>query len=564
MPSNNELLRLVETRVKDAMRDSTLTDCYRWANARRWIEDEDYSGYYSADEYPYIVGVQNSDAPFNVMMKSAQTGGSEAVINRALYEVDHRRRNVIYVLPTTKAADIFSKTRFANAIKYSPYLLDRITDSVDVKQIGGYSLYIKGAKNDINLKSTPASVLILDEVSELEDKQIWLAMTRLDGHRNSMLWAISTPKFPGLGIHKLYLSTTQEHYFFKCPHCSKFIEFLYPDSFVICGEEVDDPDVRRSHLICTECKMKLEHDAKPQFLQGGEWVGTNDKADKSQRGFYLPQFYSPKKAPYKMAMDYHRGRGDEEANAEFWRSGLGLPYIQEGSRVTDLDINECLGNFATMIEPVKKSDRLLVTLGIDRGPWNYWVAVAWSVAMGQGGDVNDRAKGKLIGFGKFNQENQEAAHALMRRFRVLGCAQDADPHRSEARKLCRKFNLTSTNYVWLCQYVEGRVARDITLSDDETGAPMAKVDKAAWAAMTLGRIMGARIELPRDITLELRTHLKNLIREVRKSPDGNFETRYFAAGPDHFANAMIYAEVALRLINLDALTGDGVITSIHS
>lgn len=568
------LLNEHERKLRDMLRSSTLTTCYRWANARRWVEDEDYSGYYSAHEYPYIVVPQNSNAAINVLMKAAQTGGSEAVINRALYEVDHCRRNVIYLMPTTKAADIFSKTRLANAIKYSPYLQDRIEDSIDVKKIGGYALYVKGAKNNINLKSTPASVLILDEVAELAEGQIWMAMTRLHGHRNAMLWAISTPMYPGRDIHKLYLKTTQEHYNFRCPHCGHFIELLWPDCMEICGDSVDDDDVMRSRLICPRpsCRMTLEHDAKPEYLAetingkvNASWEITNSKSTLESRGWYLPQFYSPKAMPHMIAIDYHRGRGDEEANAEFWRSRLGLPYVQAGSRVTDEDIDACveLKNFSTIGRPLTRNDKMIITVGLDRGPVNYWVACQWFVGKGENGDINDRSVPRVIGFGKFMQENQEEAYQLMRRFRTLGLVQDAEPHRQEARKLCRRWNLVTLNYVWMCQYVEGKVARDVLVTDDETGAPLAKVDKTAWASIVLGRVMGQRIELPRDISLDFRTHLKNLIREISKGQDGNYESRYYSAGDDHYTNALIYAEIGLRLINLDHMAGDDSIKSLR-
>ena len=51
--------------------------------------------------------------------------------------------------------------------------------------------------------------------------------------------------------------------------------------------------------------------------------------------------------------------------------------------------------------------------------------------------------------------------------------------------------------------------------------------------------------MPRDISLEYREHVKNLVRTYEKDEHGNPEAAYVSTGPDHYAHSLVYAEIAL-------------------
>jgi len=130
--------------------------------------------------------------------------------------------------------------------------------------------------------------------------------------------AISTPTVPKYGIHKLYLTSTQEHFYFQCPCCSRWTELTWPDCVEIIGESVNDPRCKESFLKCKECKHKLEHADKPLFLAGGQWKATESNVSPEEsRGFYINQLYSSTVTPGELVTAYHRGLGDEAANTEF-------------------------------------------------------------------------------------------------------------------------------------------------------------------------------------------------------------------------------------------------------
>ncbi|MGD0900455.1 MAG: phage terminase large subunit family protein, partial [Thermoguttaceae bacterium] len=265
--SHDDLWDAFEQGITRGLENSSLLSCSRWAEHRR-VMGAPFPGPYGFLHHPWCREIHNSKAAFTVAMKAAQLGITEAGINRAFFTLDQSKRDVLYVLPTTLNASDFSKARFTTALKLSPYLKSLFVDTntVGLKSTGTNVLYIRGSRGDSNLKSIPVSELILDELDEMDTKAIWLALERLSGQVEKHVVAISTPTVPKYGIHKLYLSSTQEHFYFKCPCCGRWTELVWPDCFEIIGETVSDPRTAESFLKCKECKHKLDHAAKPMFL----------------------------------------------------------------------------------------------------------------------------------------------------------------------------------------------------------------------------------------------------------------------------------------------------------
>ena len=536
--------------VKEGLRSNNLRSCSRWAEHRR-VMGAPFNGNYGFLHHPWCREIHDSQAAWTIAMKAAQLGVTETGINRAFFTLDQSKRDVLYVLPTSLNASDFSKARFATALKLSPYLKNLFVDTntVGLKSTGANVLYIRGSRGDSNLKSIPVSELVLDELDEMDTHAVWLALERLSGQIEKHILAISTPTVPKYGIHKLYLTSTQEHFYFQCPCCSRWTELTWPDCVEIIGESVNDPRCKESFLKCKECKHKLEHADKPLFLAGGQWKATETNVlPEESRGFYINQLYSSTVTPGELVTAYHRGLGDEAANTEFHCSKLGLPFIGVGAQVTDEMIEACLkGHTINDTRPQIGGDRL-ITMGVDQGKTGYISVVDWRFDQHPGSDISSAAIGKLLWFGKFAEEDWSYVGELMREWQVLACVVDADPNVNDARRFAKKFH----GYVWLTRYRRGQTAKEVALSEEETGAPFATVDRTSWLSCTLGRFKTtpSRILLPRDISFEYREHVKNLVRTYEKDNTGNMVATYVNTGPDHFAHSLVYADIALTLAPL--------------
>ncbi len=374
----------------------------------------------------------------------------------------------------------------------------------------------------------------------MDQRAIWLALERLSGQIHKFVFSLSTPTIPNFGIHKLFLQGTQEHFYFKCPRCGRRTEFVFPDCLEICGESITDPNLGRSHLKCKECRRKIEHEEKPDFLGNAEWHPTV-LVDEDHRSFQINQMYSYTVSPKELAVAYFRGVGDEAAMVEFYNSKQGLPYIPDGGQVTDSEIeNAVRGYFKENQRPDIGTDRCIV-MGIDQGKMNHIVVAEYFVEIGA--DVNASAQCKILAEFKLPGDDFELLDPLMREWQVKACVIDADPQINDARRFARRF----PGYVYLCRYRRGVTGKELQVSEEDSGAPIITVDRTNWLDASMGRFHSDRILLPADTTLEFKDHVKALVRTYEKDDQGNPRAVYLNTGPDHFGHAFNYAEIALPL-----------------
>lgn len=527
--------------LKVGLISRTLDSCSRWVTHRR-VMGEPFPGPYSFKYHPWCKEVHDSTASYNSIMKAAQMGLTEVAINLAFFTVDVLKRDVLYVLPTAINASDFSKSRFNTALLYSPYLKNLFTDTntVGLKQAGGVNLYIRGSRGDSNLKSIPVSVLVLDEADEMDQRAIWLALERLSGQLHKSVHSLSTPTIPQYGIHKLYLQGTQEHFYFKCPRCGRQTELIFPDCLEICGETITDPKIKESYLKCKECKKRIEHEEKPEFLKDAVWNSTVN-VDDDHRSFYINQMYSYTVKPGDLALAYFRGLGDEAAMVEFHNSKQGLPYIPDGGQVTEGELTHAVeGYFKANQRPDIGSNRLIV-MGVDQGKQNHVCIVEYVFNGGE--DVNAGSHAKLLWEGKLPGDDFGYLDPLMREWQVKACVIDADPQINDARRFARRF----PGYVYLCRYRRGVSGKELQVSEEPSGAPIVTVDRTNWLDATMGRFHSDRIALPADVSLEFKENVKALVRTYDKDEQGNPRAVYLNTGPDHFGHALNYAEIALPL-----------------
>jgi hypothetical protein len=486
-------------------------------------------------------------------MKGAQVGVTEAAINRALYTIDGPKRDVLYVLPTAMGASDFSKSRFGGALDNSPYLKSIFTDTnaVNIKRARANTLYIRGSRGRGNLKSVPVSELVLDELDEMDQQQLWLALERLSGQVHKHVWGISTPTVPEYGIHKLYNGSTQEHFFFRCPCCGRRTELIWPDCIEIVGEHTTDARCNESFIKCKECKGKLAQEEKPNFLSDGEWVSTAPNSNPDVRGFNINQLYSFTVSPAELVVAYFRGFGDELAAKEFHNSKLGQPFIGDGAKVTDDMIARSIRDYTMESPRPRRGGERLITVGCDQGKTCYIVVCEWIQVARPGKDLSAAYKCRVLWVGKASDaEVWKRLGEQYGEWQVLYGVIDADPEINAARAFCRKFD----GYAAITRYRTGVAAREINETEKESGAPMLTVDRTDWLTASLGRFKTdpTRIELPRDIPDEFKEHIKNLVSTYERVKDNkkDKETQpvkvFVNTGPDHFAHALTYAEIALQ------------------
>jgi len=527
-------------RIGAGLRRKSINNCGKWACEYREM-GQPFPGRWTFDHHPWAYEMHQAEGDLLIGQKAAQMSYTEWALNTAFYGIDVHGYSVLYVLPASKPdATDFSTGRFDPALENSPHLKNLFTDVKNIhhKRAGFSNLFIRGSRSRSQLKSIPVSIIILDEVDEMKQENIPLVFERTSGQVFKQVLMISTPTIENYGINYYFNQSTMEHYFFKCPFCSRWTELVWPDCLVITAEDLFDSKIKESHLICKECKHLLPHEAKMEWLSinNAKWVPSY--TDRMSRGFYINQLYSMTVHPYEIAQTFLKAKKDPAAEQEFYNSKVGVPHTVEGAKLTHKDLEDCVGDYSQAKDAPPNA---IVTMGIDVGADLHYEIDQWffdqTVATT---DINLLAKCKMLRHGTV--KNFEDLDSLLRRYHVSFVVIDANPERRKAFEFASRF----WGYVRLCFYGRGIGGKQIHMHD-EAELTMS-VDRTSWMDCALGRFKNQTITIPVNTELEYRKHLMAPTRIYKEDKDGNPVGRYVVGNEaDHYAHARTYSEVALKL-----------------
>lgn len=534
----NALSKLLLQRLQTGLTRSAIQTASAWAVKYRKMGNP-LPGDWSWKHHPWTKEMHDSKADVNIGQKAAQMGFTETMLNLTFFAIDVLRQDVAYILPNKNpdAAD-FSKARFDSALSLSEHLTKLFSDTNNVghKQAGNCNLYVRGSQSRIAFKSIATPKMFFDEVDEMNQENLPLALSRGDGQKESQLqkWYISTPTVTKFGINRLFLNSTQEHYFFQCPHGTHKAELTYPDCLIIHGDDEHDPKVMESHIICPVCKNKLDHETKAEWLDWRtcEWV-PNFKG-RSERGFHISQLYSLMVSPPSLAKFYFKSLKNYAMEQELWNSKAGLPHEVEGARITDLSLTDAIKAYNS-----GPRDGFNV-MGVDVGPKRLHITIDSMLdnRKDRYDDLNVNSHARTIFEG--TRAHFEDLDILMAQYKIRSCVIDAQPERHEAGKFAKRWG----NRVYMCYY--GNDVRGKTINRKEE-AQTITVDRTCWLDCSLGRFKNKTIDLPVDTSLEYREHLKALVRVYVLDKNNNQKAKFMATDEDHFAHARNYSELAFNL-----------------
>lgn len=538
MAKQHALATLMRERIATGLRRSSITRPSTWAEQYR-IMGEPVTGPWSFRYHPWARELHDVASEMVVGQKAAQMAYTETALNRAFYHIDVKGESVLYILPNLSPdASDFSTSRFDPALEASPHLANLFSDVKNIghKRAGTANLYIRGSKSRPGLKSIPVSFIIMDELDEFAQENISLALERMSGQFSRQCFQLSTPTVEGYGINAAFQGSSQRFFTFQCPSCSKWIELTFPDCLIITSDNPSDPAIFESHLVCPECKNVLPHAGKPDYLVKGKWEPRFP--GRVVEGYHINQLYSCVYEPYMIAQFYLRSLTNQTDEQEFYNSKLGLPHTVANARVSDTDIDACIGEYTS--EAHYKGGKF-VTMGIDVGSFLHYEIDEWIIPPQTAiSDINLSARCRVLKIGKVAQF--EELYPLIADMRVHFVVIDHQPETRKAVELANRFY----GHVRLCHYGNAVKAKRMTISSKDDH--MVTLDRTTWLDLALARFHNQTITLPKDLPFEYREHIKALVRHYDKDKDGNPRGSYkCGTGADHYAHARNYAEIALPL-----------------
>lgn len=316
-----------------------------------------------------------------VIMASAQTGKSECELNMMGYAIDTDPGPMLYVQPTERTADDYSKRRIAPMIAACPTLREKVfkarsrdaANTITMKTFPGGSLAIIGANSPADLASKPVRYVFMDETdrfpasagSEGDPQQLAERRTETFRH-NRKIVKTSTPTIKGRSkIERDYMNGTQEEWHTECPNCHtysyiKFADIKFErDEFKNETGEVDYR-IRDAYWQCPVCKRIVpEHKAK---RLPAKWVAKNPKAiDNGIRSFRLNAFMSPWSDWKDICRTFLKAQKDPEMLKTFFNTVLGEVWEVHTSNGLEEKLYKRREHYDAEIP----SGVLVLTMGID-------------------------------------------------------------------------------------------------------------------------------------------------------------------------------------------------------
>ncbi|MCL5942054.1 MAG: phage terminase large subunit family protein, partial [Actinobacteria bacterium] len=328
--------------------------------------------------------------------------------------------------------------------------------------------------------------------------------------------------------------TDQRYWVLKCPGCGRW--HCLEDEFAEHHGSPGDPrqeicfirgEPGREALVCLDCGHKLDPGA-------GRWVAKYP--GRPTRGYQLSKFQSQVLSqkereqghltkPAALLAEWRATRYPEE----FFNSEVGLPYLAAEGGLSEQDLLALEGPYG---QP--ESGRGCV-MGVDQGHGLHLV-------------VKEPTESEIVLTVRVHHEPMTDAvfshlDHFMAAYDVRACVIDALPNTHAARAFARRF----PGRVWLSFY-SATQRGGASFSRDQEGTPIVTVNRTESLDAWRDAHKLARRRLPRetDELREYRRQLTNILRKVEEDPvSGEKRARWIKRGPDHFAHADNYAEIAL-------------------
>lgn len=321
-----------------------------------------------------------------ILMKGAQTAGTEAALNFIGYAIDHAPGVILAVWPTIDMVRRNSKTRIEPLLYDTPSLRGKVAhpkakdsgNTITQKEFPGGSLIMTGANSATGLRSTPARYLILDEVDafpldvEEEGDPVELAIQRtvtFRGRRKILL--ISSPTLVGVSrIDKAYGETDQRRLFSCCRQCGtrepiEWRRVRWPEG-----------KPQAAYLACSECGAITEEAEKPAMLADAVWRPTAE-GEPGTRGYHLPALASPFERWGDIAVDFLKKKGSPIDLKTWTNLKLGEAFEDRDTAPLSADtLMDRAEPFGELLPP----GVLAITCGVDvQDTWLEGEIVGWGL-----------------------------------------------------------------------------------------------------------------------------------------------------------------------------------------
>lgn len=371
----------------------------QWAEEYRILSGSASSepGRWSNARTPYLVEIMDELSPQSpatdvVFMKGSQIGGTEVLINTALYYIKHCPSPIGQFQTTEQTAKRFLKQRENPA--FTAMGIDKLFygDEMYLKEFPGGALITGWSNSPSNLRSMPIRIALCDEISEWakdcggQGDPCELVKRRTTNFPRKKRFWNSTPGIDGeCNITEKFRIGDQRHYQVPCPHCGVLHKWLWSNI-------VWDRDAEGNHLPstvrmkCPHCGREYGEHYKTELMAQGQWVAEN--LNGAYPSFHINALYSPLGwySWENAVTDFLEAQGDVNKMKSFTNNILGEAWsIDGGMQVDQFGLMDRCEDYDAEVP----DGALVLTAGVDTQDDRLEVeVVGWGVGMESWGIKN--------------------------------------------------------------------------------------------------------------------------------------------------------------------------------
>lgn len=346
-------------------------------------------GRWRTDRAPYLREIMDACSDPTIervaVMKAAQVGYSEALLNVLGYFIHQDPAPILLVQISTGEAKKFSKERVQPMIDSCPVLCERVapprsrdsSNTMEAKEFPGGHLGIVGANAPSGLRSRARRVVLFDEVDGYpysagagekgEGDPVELARKRQSTFWNRLDVIGSTPTIADISRIEEAVRESDElrRYHVPCPDCGEMQPLEWGGRDVAFGLKWD-VDERGAPTdvayLCRACGSLIDERHKAKMLAGGEWRADEPHPLPTRVAFHVSGLVSPWVSWVDLVREWLDAQGHPGKLQVFVNTRLGEVWDAQGSTVDAGPLMARREDYAP--EPVP-AGVVLVTAGVD-------------------------------------------------------------------------------------------------------------------------------------------------------------------------------------------------------
>jgi phage terminase large subunit GpA-like protein len=309
-----------------------------------------------------------------VIVKSAQVGGTQLLLNIAGFHVHLEPSPILWVSTTVGEVETFSKDRFEPFRRDNPVIAEKIADPksrdgdnvILDKRFRGGRLLFRGANAPSGLRSHPIRVLIMDEVdgypaTTAEGEPTRLAKKRTQAFWNRRIVQCSTPgELSTSRIVPAYEASDQRRYHVPCPDCGHKQTLQW--SQVVWDKTEDGRHLPETAAYgCENCGALWSNVERMAAVAAGEWIAERPEVT-AVAGFHINELMSPFVSLAEMVVGFLDAKDDPTKLRIWTNTTLGEPWQERGEAPDYERLYERRERYKRGIIP---SRGLILTAGVD-------------------------------------------------------------------------------------------------------------------------------------------------------------------------------------------------------